>query len=84
MVLNPSVFVLVLPANQANVLPALKPTCYFGIRGVVHGIDKVEPREGPNSGGSGVQQGDKNQRVACGLTCIGYLGHGKKTYDDMG
>ena len=36
------------------------------------------------AGIGGVEQGDKNQRIACGLSRIGHLWHGKKAHDDVG
>ena len=53
-VLNTSVVVFVLPADQADVLPAFEPACDLGVLGIVYRIDKVKSRKSADSRGSGV------------------------------
>ena len=84
MVLNAAVFVFVFPANQANVFPTLEPFRHIGVLRVVDGFDEVQSRKGSHRGCGSVQQSNENQRIACGLSRIGNLGHSKEAHDNVG
>ena len=83
MVLNSTVLIFVFPADQTDVFPAFKPAGHIAVLGVVHRVYKIESGEGTYCRGSGVQQGNEDQRVAGRFAGIRDPGHSEETHDDM-